>query len=51
MGLDEESEEGFAVEDGLAVGALKGIERNRIDSILAVGRKERMCRWSCFCSG
>ncbi len=33
---------------GSAVGVLNGIERNRVDSILAVGMKDRICRWSCF---
>lgn len=37
--------------EGRVVGELKGIERKRMDSILAVGMKERICRCSCFWSG
>ena len=32
----------------LDVGVWNGIERNRTDSIFAVGTKARMCRCSCF---
>ena len=35
----------------LDVGVWNGIERNRIDSIFAVGTKVRICRCSCFDKG
>lgn len=47
--MEEEGEVVGSV--GADVGELKGTERNRIDSILAEGTKDRMCLCNCFCSG
>jgi hypothetical protein len=35
----------------LDVGFWKGIDRKRVDSILAVGMRDKMWRWSCLRRG